>query len=59
VPAAQWDFVLDTGQVEQHVRQIVFVRGGAAWHIQLSADAGGFAVRADEFDDILRTWTFR
>jgi hypothetical protein len=59
VPAAQWDFVLDTGQVEQHVRQIVFVRGEAAWHIQLSADAGGFALRADEFDDILRTWTFR
>lgn len=59
VPAAQWDFVLDAGQVEQHVRQIVFVRGETAWHIQLSADAGGFAVRADEFNDILRTWTFR
>jgi hypothetical protein len=59
VPAAQWDFVLDAGQVEQHVRQIVFVRGETAWHIQLSADAGGFAIRADEFNDILRTWTFR
>ena len=59
VPAAQWDFVLDTGQVEQQVREIVFVRGDAAWRIQLSADAAGFDVRAEEFDEILRTWTFR
>jgi hypothetical protein len=59
VPAAQWDFVLDAGQVEQQVREIVFVRGDAAWRIQLSADAEGFAVRAEEFDEILRTWTFR
>jgi hypothetical protein len=59
VPAAQWDFVLDAGQVEQQVREIVFVRGDAAWRIQLSADTAGFALRAEEFDEILRTWTFR
>lgn len=59
VPAAQWDFVLDAGQIEQQIREIVFVRGDAAWRIQLSADAAGFAVRAEEFDEILRTWTFR
>lgn len=59
VPAAQWDFVLDAGQVDQQVREIVFVRGDAAWHVQLLADAEGFDVRAEEFDDILGTWTFR
>jgi hypothetical protein len=59
VPAAQWDFVLDAGQVDQQVREIVFVRGDAAWHVQLLADMAGFDVRAEEFDEILRTWTFR
>jgi hypothetical protein len=59
VPAAQWDLVLTAGQVEQQVREIVFVRGDAAWRIQLQADAEGFAIRAEEFERILRTWTFR
>lgn len=59
VPAAQWDFVLTAGQIEQQVREIVFVRGDAAWRVQLSADTEGFAVRAEEFEDIMRTWTFR
>ena len=59
VPAAQWDFVLDGGQVPQLVREVVFVRGAAAWRVQLQADTDGFDVRAEEFEDILRTWTFR
>jgi hypothetical protein len=59
VAAAQWDFVLKAGQIEQQVREIVFVRGDAAWRVQLQADAEGFADRAQEFEDILRTWTFR
>ena len=59
VPAAQWDFVLDGGQVEQHVREIVFVRGDAAWRVQLQADSEGFDTRVAEFESILRTWTFR
>ena len=59
VPAAQWDFVLDGGQVEQQVREVVFVRGDAAWRIQLQADSEGFDIRVAEFEDILRTWTFR
>ena len=59
VPAAQWDFVLDGGQVEQQVREIVFVRGASAWRVQLQADAEGFDVRLAEFEDILRTWIFR
>ncbi|MBA3362802.1 MAG: hypothetical protein ACR2L4_08690 [Actinomycetota bacterium] len=59
VPAAQWDFVLDGGQVEQQVREIVFVRDGAAWRVQLQADTEGFDTRAEEFEHILGTWTFR
>lgn len=59
VRAAQWDFVLDGGQVEQHVREIVFVRGDAAWRVQLQADSEGFDNRVAEFENILRTWTFR
>lgn len=59
VPAAQWDFVLDGGQVEQHVREIVFVRGDAAWRVQLQADSEGFDTRVAEFETILGTWTFR
>jgi hypothetical protein len=59
VAAAQWDFVLDGGQVEQQVREIVFVRGDSAWRVQLQADSEGFDLRAEEFEDILGTWTFR
>ena len=59
VPAAQWDFELDAGQVKQQVREIVFVRGDAAWRVQLQADSEGFDTRLAEFEDILRTWTFR
>jgi hypothetical protein len=59
VAAAQWDFVLEEGQVEQQVREIVFVRGDAAWRVQLQADSEGFHLRAEEFEDILGTWTFR
>jgi hypothetical protein len=59
VAAAQWDFVLEEGQVEQQVREIVFVRGDAAWRVQLQADSEGFDLRAEEFEDILGTWTFR
>jgi hypothetical protein len=59
VPAAQWDFVLDSGQVDQQVREIVFVRGNAAWRVQLQTDSDGFESRAEEFEDILSTWTFR
>jgi len=59
VPAAQWDFVLESGQVEQQVREIVFVRDGSAWRVQLQADTEGFDIRAEEFEDILGTWTFR
>jgi hypothetical protein len=59
VPAAQWDLVLEGGQVEQQVREIVFVRDGSAWRVRLQADTEGFGIRAEEFDDILGTWTFR
>jgi len=59
VPAAQWDFVLDGGQVDQQVREIVFVRGDSAWRVQLQADSQGFDVRLAEFENILGTWIFR
>jgi hypothetical protein len=59
VPAAQWDIALGEGQVEQQVREVVFVRGGSAWRVQLQADTVGFDLRAEEFEDILRSWTFR
>ncbi|HUF59023.1 MAG TPA: hypothetical protein VMR89_06010 [Actinomycetota bacterium] len=59
VAAVQWDLVLEAGQVEQQVREIVFVRGDAAWRVQLQADTEGFDSRAEEFESILGTWTFR
>jgi hypothetical protein len=60
VPAAQWDFVLEGGgAVEQQIREIVFVRGDAAWRVQLQTDPEGFEARAAEFEDILETWIFR
>jgi hypothetical protein len=59
VAAVQWDFVLEAGQVEQQVREIVFVRGDAAWRVQLQTDTEGFDSRAEEFEGILGTWTFR
>ncbi|MGH2680749.1 MAG: hypothetical protein ACRDG8_09770 [Actinomycetota bacterium] len=59
VRAAQWDFPLETGAVEQRVREIVFVRGDAAWRVQLQVDIDAFPHRVEEFEVILRTWTFR
>jgi hypothetical protein len=59
VPAAQWDISLGEGAVAQQVREVVFVRGGAAWRVQLQADTDGFRNLAQEFEDILRSWTFR
>ena len=59
VPAAQWDFEIEGGQVRQFVREVVFVRDGAAWRVQLQADAEEFRSRVQEFEDILSSWTFR
>jgi hypothetical protein len=59
VPAAQFDYVLEGGTAEQQVRDVVFVRGDAAWHVQFTTDLEGFEARAAEFEDILRTWIFR
>lgn len=59
VRAAQWDFPLEEGPVEQRVREIVFVRGDAAWRVQLQVDVDAFPNRVEEFEVILRTWTFR
>lgn len=59
VPAAQWDFVLEGGAVEQQIREIVFVREDSAWRVQLQTDLEGFEARAAEFEDILETWIFR
>ena len=59
VPAAQFDYVLEGGTAEQQVRDVVFVRGDAAWHVQFTTDIESFENRAAEFEDILRTWIFR
>jgi hypothetical protein len=59
VPAAQWDISLGDGSVAQQIREVVFVRSGTAWRVQLLADAEGFDVRLEEFEAILRSWIFR
>lgn len=59
VPAAQFDYVLEGGTAEQQVRDVVFVRGDAAWHVQFTTDIESFEDRSAEFEDILRTWIFR
>jgi hypothetical protein len=59
VPAAQFDYVLEGGTTEQQIRDVVFVRGDAAWRVQFQADVEGFEARAAEFEDILQTWIFR
>jgi hypothetical protein len=59
VPAAQFDYVLEGGTAEQQIRDVVFVRGDAAWRVQFQADVEGFEARAAEFEDILQTWIFR
>jgi hypothetical protein len=59
VPAMQWDGLLTEGEVTQLRREVVFVHEGSAWLVQLQADTDGFPARAQEFEDILRTWTFR
>ena len=60
VHAAQWDVAVRAGSSEdRRIREIVFVRDETAWRVQLLADAGGFDPRLDEFEAILRSWTFR
>jgi hypothetical protein len=60
VPAAQWDIALEAGSSDaRHIREVVFVREGTAWRVQLLADAQGFAIRVGEFERILRSWIFR
>src|SRR5215211_6143070 len=60
VPAVQWDIALEDGGTEaRHIREVVFVRSGNAWRVQLLADADVFEQRVDEFDAILRSWVFR
>jgi hypothetical protein len=60
VQAAQWDVDVRPGSSEaRRIREVVFVRDETAWRVQLLADAGGFDLRLDEFEAILRSWTFR
>jgi hypothetical protein len=59
VPAARWDSTLDTGGVELRIREVVFVRDGTAWRVQLAADPERFDARLSDFERILGSWTFR
>jgi hypothetical protein len=60
VRAAQWDVSVRGGSSDaRRIREVVFVRDETAWRVQLLADAGGFDLSLDEFEAILRSWTFR
>lgn len=59
VPAAQWDLAVESGDVQVQVREVVFVRRGMAWRIQLIAEDSGFETRLRDFERILRSWIFR
>lgn len=60
VDAAQWDIAIRPGDPDaRRIREVVFVRNGTAWRVQLLAEAGGFGTRLDDFEAILRSWTFR
>jgi len=37
----------------------MFLRGNAAWRVQLQCDAEGFESTVEEFEGILSSWTFR
>jgi hypothetical protein len=60
VRAVQWDVAIRPPTADaRRIREVVFVREGTAWRVQLLADAGGFEPRVDDFEAILRSWTFR
>jgi hypothetical protein len=60
VQAAQWDVSVGAGSSDaRRIREVVFVRDETAWRVQLLADAGGFDLSLEEFEAILRSWTFR
>ena len=60
VEAVQWDVAIRPGDADaRRIREVVFVRNGTAWRVQLLAEAGGFDTRVDDFEAILRSWTFR
>ena len=46
-----------TRAADQHAD--AFVRGDAAWRVQLQSDAEGFDTTVAEFEDILSSWIFR
>jgi hypothetical protein len=59
VPARRWDISLEADGVELQIREVVFVRGGTAWKVQLIAEREGFDTRVPEFEQILRSWNFK
>jgi hypothetical protein len=59
VPAAQWDISLESASLEIQIREVVFVRDGTAWRVQLLTEREAFDTRLDDFEQILRSWTFR
>jgi len=59
VEAAQWDLTPVAQDETQRRREIVFVREGSAWRVQLQTNAELFELRALHLDGILRSWTFR
>lgn len=59
VPAAEWDMTLESGDVELQIREVLFLREGTAWRVQLIADPAGFDTRLPEFERILNSWIFR
>ena len=60
VEAVQWDVDIRPGDPDaRRIREVVFVRNGTAWRVLLLAEAGGFATRLEDFEAILRSWTFR
>jgi hypothetical protein len=59
VEAAQWDLTPTAEDETQRRREVVFVREGSAWRVQLQTNVDGFEVRTSDLEEILDTWAFR
>ncbi len=59
VPALRWDFTTGVkGGVQLTMREIVFIDGGNAWRVQVSAAEPTFDDTAGIVDTMLSSWVF-
>jgi hypothetical protein len=56
--AVSFDITTEDGDATTLGREVLFVREGTAWRVQLADDEPGFEASVRQLDDMLATWRF-